>query len=294
VWIASARQCTRWTRSGGTAKTAFPARKGNGPVAVITRDKTALVTSIVLNKEEKSIRDEKLLVRDLPGGAERRELDIKLPEPRFWTIAPGVEWLATVEPRPNNKRVRVHDGTTGIERFHQDFAQNIGCVASSADGGMLAVGLLDPARLENNKVVFIDPATGGRLSAIATQRRGVAALAFSADGRYLAVGFNGLVQVWDVRSRELVKSIAGFERVVTCLTFTADGKALAAGTQDGQVWIWSVATGKAVQLIEVGSRGLRSIAFSPDGRRLVTVANNPQVALWDVADPSFGPSDDAE
>jgi ferric-dicitrate binding protein FerR (iron transport regulator) len=294
VWVASARQFTRWTRDGGTADTLFPPRKGSGPSAAFTRDKTALVTSVVLTKEEKSIRDEKVVVRELPGGKDRRELDIKLPEPRFWTVAPGVAWIATVEPRPNNKRVRVHDGITGTERFHQDFEHNIGCVASSADGGTLAVGLLDPARLENNKVVLLDPATGMRLSAIATQRRGLAALAFSADGRYLAVGFNGLVQVWDVRSRELVKSIAGFERVVTCLTFTSDAKALAAGTQDGQVWIWSAATGKAVQLIEVGSRGLRSVAFSPDGRRLVTVANNPQVALWDVADPSFGLSGDTE
>ena len=198
-----------------------------------------------------------------------------------------------MEPKSNQKRLRVVDGS-GTERFTREFEQLIACVASPADGAMLAMGQTDPARIENNKIVLLDPANGQRLSALPTQRKGLAALAFSADGRYLAAGFNGLVQVWDLRSRELVKSITGFERVVTCLTFAADGRALAGGTQDGQVWVWSTATGKPVQLIEVGSRGIRSIAFSPDGRRLVTVASSPTVSLWDVIDPVAAPPGDAE
>ncbi len=297
VWVASARQFTRWTRDGGTADTAFPPRKGTsaGPVAVFSRDKSALIASLFVNKEEKGTtsRDEKVLIRELPEGKERRELDIKLPEARYWTAGPGAAWLAVAEPKPNQKRLRVVDGS-GTDRFTREFEQLIAGVASSVDGGTLAIGQSDTARIENNKIVLLDPVTDQRLSALPTQRKGLAALAFSADGRYLAAGFNGLVQVWDVRSRELVKSIAGFERAVTCLTFSADGRALAGGTQDGQVWVWSVATGKPVQLIEVGSRGIRSIAFSPDGRRLVTVANSPTVLLWDVVDPLVGPPGDAE
>ena len=105
------------------------------------------------------------------------------------------------------------------------------------------------------------------------------------------VGFNGLLQVWDVRSRELVRSITGFERVPTCLAFSADGTTLAAGTQDGQVWVWAVATGKPLQLIELGTRGVRSVAFARDGKRLVTVANGAPVALWDVATEPAGITD---
>jgi WD40 repeat protein len=142
---------------------------------------------------------------------------------------------------------------------------------------------VDPSR-GTTRVVVIDPTTGDRRAFLPTQKKGLVALTFSADGQYLAVGFNGLVQIWDVRMRELVKSITGFERVVTCLTFNSNGRALAAGTQDGQVWVWSVASGKAVQLIEVGSRGVRSIAFSPDGKRLATVANNAPVGLWNLAE----------
>ena len=298
IWVASSRRFTRWTRDGGTADTTLPPRKGTaaGPIASFTSDKSLLLATFFINKEDKGTgaRAEKVLLRNLPDGQEQRVLDIKLSEARFWTVGPHAEWFALAEPKPNHKRLRILDGA-GSVRFTYDFVQLISCVASSADGNVLAVGQTDPARIENNKIVLLDPTTGRRLSALPTQRRGLAALAFSPDGRYLAAGFNGLVQVWDVRSRELVKSISGFERVVTCLTFTNDSTAaLAGGTRDGQVWIWSLASGRPVQLIEVGARGIRALAFSPDGRRLVTVANAPQVALWEVVDPAVWLQGDAE
>ena len=137
-----------------------------------------------------------------------------------------------------------------------------------------------------NKIVVLDAQTSDRASSRLfglLKRPTATAAAFSPDGRLLAVGFNGIVQLWDVRTTELVRSITGFERALTCLAFAPDGKRLAAGTQDGFVWLWDVATGRQTQLIEAGGRGVRSVAFSPNGKQLVTVANNSPVALWDVA-----------
>jgi hypothetical protein len=282
VWVASPRQLTRWTRDGGTADVALPPRKGGGygPAVAFSPDKAFLAASVITNTATK---DEKVLVRTSPGGDDLRELNFKLSEARFWAIAPGAAWFATADVRPNQKRLRVFDGVTGLERFAREFEEVVGCVASSADGRALAASLSDPGR-GNTRVLMLDAQNGDRLGTLPTQKKGVTSLLFAADGEHLAVGFNGLVQVWNVRTRELEKSIAGFERLVTSLAFSPNGKLLAAGTQDGQVWVWSLATGKAVQLIEVGSRGVRSLSFSPDGKRLLTAANNAPVALWDVAD----------
>lgn len=285
VWVVSPRQFTRWTRDGGTAESVFPPRKGGyGPVAFFTRDRSMLVTTAARSKDDKTNRDDHLYFRSLPGGEELRSIDLKLPEPRFWTVAPRAEWLALVGPRPNMKHVRVLDGATGAERWARDFEANVTCLLPSPDGRVLALGLTEPGRGGNNKVILVDAVTGERISSVPTQRRGASALAFSNDGRLLAVGFHGLVQVWDVKSRELVRTITGFERVVTCLSFSPAGNVLAAGTQDGQVWLWAVATGRPIQLIEVGGRGVRTVSFSPDGQRLVAVANNAPVGLWRVAE----------
>jgi WD40 repeat protein len=214
-----------------------------------------------------------------------RELDLRLPEPRLWTVAPDAAWIALSDPRPNNKRVRVVEGDSGSMRFARNFDETVGCLASSPDGRVLAIGLNDTGRGANSKVVLFDAATGERFSTLPTQRKGMTTMTFSADGRFLAVGFHGLIHIWDTQSREIVRSIAGFERIVTCLNFSRDGKLLAGGTQDGQVWIWSVTRGVPNQRIEVGSRGVRTVAFSPDGLRLVVVANIAPVGLWEVAEP---------
>jgi len=278
LWIASARQFTRWTRDGGTADTLFLPRKGDGIAVAFTRDKTTLVTFSGATK------DDKVIVRTLPDAEERATFGFRLPDTRFWTLAPDAAWFAAAEPKPNHKKVRVIDGTTGEDRFTQEFEDVVGCVASSPDGKSLAVGISDSGRGANNKVAFIDPANGTRLMTLPTQKKGLMALAFSADGHYLAAGYAGLVQVWDLRTRELIKPITGFERVVTCLSFTPDGRGIAAGTADGLIWVWSASNGKVAQLIEVGSKGVRTIAYSPDGKRLAIVANNAPVMQWDAAE----------
>lgn len=292
VWVASGRKFTRWTRDGGTADILFPGRKGTnpGPFVAFSRDRTRLATATFLVKEDRTGRDEKLAIRSLPGGVSLAEFPLQLSDPRLWTLAPDGGWLAVGEPRPN-RRVHVLDGVSGAVRYTRDFTENVSGLTSSPDGTLLAVALSEIGRGSNSKIVLLSSATGERLATLPSQRKGMAMLAFSNDGRYLAAGYNGHVQLWDVPARELVRTITGFERVVTSLAFAPDGTGLAAGTQDGQVWIWSTATGRPVQLIEVGGRGVRSLAFSPDGKRLLTLANSVPVSLWNVADLTApGPS----
>src|SRR5262249_50412772 len=148
------------------------------------------ITTVVINKEDKTAKEEKVFLRSLPDGQERHEFDLHLPEARYWTVAPTAAWLAVVDPKPNQKRLRVYDGATGAERFIQSFDQVVGCVASSPDGRSLAAGLSDPSRVENNKIVLLDPISSEKRLTLQTQRKGLVALTFSADGRYLAAGFN--------------------------------------------------------------------------------------------------------
>lgn len=277
IWAATGKQLVRWTADGGTADHPFYQRKGgDGVTALFTADRKTLVTF-------RGEKDDGLVVRHLPEGEERATVNTRVQDRRFFTAAPAGVWLATVDPKANRKLVSVWDGDGGGVRFSQELEDPVTCLTASPDGAALAVGITDTGNRTHNRIVFLHPVTGERLFALPTQKRGVTAMAFSADGRSLAVGFTGLVQVWDVRSRDLVRTISGFERVLTCLTCSADGRRLAAGTQDGQVWVWSARTGNVVQRIEVGGRAVRAIAFSPDGRALVTATNKAPVSVWDVA-----------
>jgi RNA polymerase sigma factor (sigma-70 family) len=66
-------------------------------------------------------------------------------------------------------------------------------------------------------------------------------LAFSADGRYLAVAKDTpAIQVWDVLSGRKVGRLAGHEGGVVSLLFSADGKRLFSGGRDTTVLTWDL------------------------------------------------------
>jgi WD40 repeat protein len=69
------------------------------------------------------------------------------------------------------------------------------------------------------------------------------AVAFSADGRFLALGdATGRIRLLDAAGGGELLQLDGAEGVVESLAFSADGKRLAAGNRNGTVLIWDVSS----------------------------------------------------
>ncbi|MCS6864566.1 MAG: FecR domain-containing protein [Gemmataceae bacterium] len=279
VWVANARLLVRWNKQGKLSESSFYPRRSPDDLALFSRDKRFLLT---LRGE----RDDCVLVRTLPDGGEHLAINARPTDAKSWVAAPDAAWIAVVDPRPQHRRVTIWDSVSGEQRLVRTFDDLfVTAMAAAPDGRALAVGLTSNVRSVGNKVALLDSQTGEQRYALSVLKRPITTLAFSADGHYLAVGFSGTIQVWDLRLRELLRSISGFERPITCLTFSPDGSRLAAGTPDGYVWLWETSTGRHIQRLELGGRGVRAIAFSPDGQQLVTLANHVPVAVWKLVDP---------
>ena len=107
----------------------------------------------------------------------------------------------------------------------------------------------------------------------------VNALAFSADGRYLATASGKSVQVWQLNGKQ-IRRLAHL-RPVTKIAFGLDGKALA--TASGRTArIWEVATGE-VKLLVKHHNQITDVSLSPDGNYLATASMDRTARLWNVA-----------
>lgn len=239
-----------------------------------------------------------------------------------WTNAlafsPDGQKLATVD---NRGRLHVWNVSTGAELYSiEAHPGNHGAtaVAFSDDGKWLASGGSDGA-------VRISSTEGGHEllsfdTLPPTQRLGgggyqgifppgcVAALSFSPDGNYLAIGIAqqlvrtriGKTLVWDVHRNQPVRWLDEPEGFLSSLAYTPDGKQLLSGGNSTvpreklgkpypyleahvvKLRVWDPAGGQMIRQFTTPEKepGLGAIALSRDGRILAT-GYDQKILVWD-------------
>jgi mono/diheme cytochrome c family protein len=112
----------------------------------------------------------------------------------------------------------------------------------------------------------------------------VRALAFSADGRWLATaGEDRAVRVWDVATGKESRRLEGHTDEVLAVTFSPDGKHVASGGMDRTVRVWDVGKGKEVRRLAGHTEAVRAVTFDPGGHYLLSAGEDRVLRLWDVA-----------
>ncbi len=112
-------------------------------------------------------------------------------------------------------------------------------------------------------------------------------LAYSADGKLLALAGYREVRLMDAATKQQLATLSGNAGGVRAVAFSRDGRLLAAAgglpARSGEVLIWNVAERKLLHTLRGHSDCIYGVAFSPDGQTIATASYDKLVKLWDVA-----------
>ena len=114
-------------------------------------------------------------------------------------------------------------------------------------------------------------------------------VAFSPDGRFLAVGAvgSGSVRLWQTTDWTATTAIGSHAEGTGSIAFSPDGATLATGSTDydnGLIVLTRVADNSRLHVLEGHDNSINDMTFSPDGQTLISASYDDTVKMWRVSD----------
>lgn len=232
--------------------------------------------SICLSLSRGDADEGHILVCHLRTG-KRRSHVVGTGENQVWkaTLAPDGRAAFVFGDSGNVQRIGLDAG----ERtwlFHVPSSSALTELVASPDGAVLAMGV-------EREIIVCDTSTGDIIESLSPVDSDVNSIAFSADGRLLAVGTDsGSVQIWKRGTSSLFRRFENHHGPVSAIGFHPEMKWIATtGLTDDTLQFYDLETGETVARIETGHSGTRVLAISPDRRLIATGGNDRAIILWD-------------
>jgi WD40 repeat protein len=180
----------------------------------------------------------------------------------------------------------VWDTASGHELLVKDMENPVDTIAFSPDSKHLAVApfATDALSRSTQLLRILDAETGDLIRTCPTSISYGLSLAYSRDGKLLAVGGSeGIVELWNVESGQLVRTFKGHVQEVFSVVCSPDGTHLASAGADGCVKVWDTTGNGDIISIPRDREHFSGIFLSPDGRMAITRVGPETMQLWNAA-----------
>jgi WD40 repeat protein len=175
--------------------------------------------------------------------------------------------------------------TQEIDTILEGHTDIIFSLSLSPDNQILASGSLD-------KTVGIwNLETRELICKLALRKDPIHSVAFSSNSKLLASGGENkyrtaegkttTIYLWDIDSKELIRTFLGHDLRVNTLAFSPDSKTLASGSNDATVRLWDINSGRQLYVLKGHSINISTVAFTPNGSSLIS-SGGGGIKIWNV------------
>ncbi len=194
----------------------------------------------------------------------------------------GVQWspdgkfLAAVTGKGTLKVWRVSDGEPVSGKIKCRRMLSIAWAPATAQGKqrVAAVGT-------GGGIIIFDPQTQETIQRI-VQHGWKTGLAWSPDGKVLAVSDRRNVNLWNAEDGTLIEACDGPSAMVWDVAWSSSENRFAALTEDGKVCIWDSQTWGYLAKFALHGRSPYCLRWSPDGKRLASTARHGRLVFQDA------------
>lgn len=195
-----------------------------------------------------------------------------------------------------DQTLRIWDSSSGellgVQQAHEDWVESLAfhpnseALFSSGRGDRdYYIWRIDATELANARRNL---ESGGGILHLADRvvghELGIYSLALSPDASLLASGSGDeTIALWDVESKQIVKTLYGHQDAVKSVAFSPDGSLLVSGGNDFTIRLWDVASGQLRDVLRQHTHQIWSLAISGDGRTLASGGSDGMVCLWDLS-----------